>query len=170
MACVGYFYGVNTLYVIRHAKSSWNGNEADFDRPLNERGEKDAPSMAARLKEKQVMPDIIISSTAKRAKKTALAFAKVLGYDEKNILWKDEIYESSVQTIFGIVRNIDTSYKHVLLFGHNPTFTYFVNELAAVRIDNIPTCGIAAIAIEGDWTDVNEDKGKLLWFDYPKNI
>lgn len=160
---------MNTLYVIRHAKSSWSGNEADFDRPLNERGERDAPEMAARIKAKHIVPDLIISSPAKRAKKTASIFADVLGYQKDDILYKEKIYEASIETIYKILREVDPSHRCVLIFGHNPTFTYFVNGLASVRIDNIPTCGMAAISIKGEWKDIEEDAGELLWFDYPKN-
>ena len=158
------------LYVVRHAKSSWAEPwMADFDRPLNDRGEKDAPEMALRIQSKGIKPDLIISSPAKRAKTTALAFASQLGYAEKSILYKDNIYEADVETIFSIIRDIPSSYSHVFLFGHNPTFTYFVNELADVRIDNIPTCGVAAIVITGEWSEAGAESGSLVWFDYPKN-
>jgi phosphohistidine phosphatase len=159
------------LYVIRHAKSSWSEpGMRDFDRPLNDRGLRDAPAMAARLKEKGVRPDLIVSSPAKRAMTTAKIFAAALGYDENAIVYKDMIYEASTPTLLGIVKGIDSDANNVLIFGHNPTFTYFVNDLAAVRIDDIPTCGVAAIAIEGEWKEINDGAGNLVWFDYPKNV
>jgi len=159
------------LYVIRHAKSSWNEPGArDFDRELNERGRKDAPEMADRLKRKGVMPSLIVSSTALRAKRTALAFAQILGYDADGILWKDELYEADVHTIYDVVRKIGEPYETVLMFGHNPTWTYFVNGLAEVRIDNIPTCGVAGISLNGAWENVKEGSGELVLFDFPKNL
>jgi phosphohistidine phosphatase len=159
------------LYVIRHAKSSWNELGArDFDRKLNERGRKDAPEMAERLKRKGVIPNLIISSTAERAKSTALIFAQVLGYDTDTILWKDTLYEADIDTIYDVVRKIGEPYDTVLMFGHNPTWTYFVNGLADVRIDNIPTCGIAEISVSGAWKDVKEGAAALVSFDFPKNL
>ncbi|MDQ1339890.1 MAG: phosphohistidine phosphatase, partial [Campylobacterota bacterium] len=84
------------LYIIRHAKSSWGDAELnDFERPLNKRGKSNAPMMGERLKKKGVMPDIIISSLAKRAKSTAEMIAKEVGY-EKKVLFDENIYESSV--------------------------------------------------------------------------
>jgi len=148
------------LYVIRHAKSSWSEFGArDFDRELNERGRKDAPEMADRLKQKSVVPDLIISSSAVRAKLTALAFAKVVGFNADAILWKDELYEADIDTIYGVVGKIGEQYSTVLMFGHNPTWTYFVNGLAEVRIDNIPTCGVAGISLNGAWKDVKMGSG-----------
>ena len=159
------------LYVIRHAKSSWSELGArDFDRKLNERGQKDAPEMAERLKQQSMMPDLIVSSTAVRAKRTALIFAQVLGYHANSILWKDTLYEADIDTVYDVVRKIGESYNTVLMFGHNPTWTYFVNGLAEVRIDNIPTCGAAGISINGAWKDVKEGSGELVSFDFPKNL
>lgn len=158
------------LYVIRHAKSSWSEPGLDdFDRPLNDRGRADAPEMARRMKEKGIHPDLIISSTALRARKTAHMFAETLGYPAEKIVLKPDLYETDIDTVFDVVRQIDPDASQVLLFGHNPTFTYFVNDLASARIDNIPTCGIAAIAVNGSWKEVKEQSGSLVWFDYPKN-
>ena len=165
-----YLYAMKMLYVIRHAKSSWaEPGLDDFERPLNDRGRSDAPEMARRMKAKGIKPDLIISSTAERAQTTARIFADELGYPSESILLKPDLYETDIDTVFDVVQQIDTHASHVLIFGHNPTFTYFVNDLASARIDNIPTCGIAAIALNGAWQDAGEDSGNLVWFDYPKN-
>ena len=159
------------LYVIRHAKSSWSDpGTDDFDRPLNERGKADAPEMAKRMKSKGIKPDLIISSTAKRALKTAHIFAEVLGYPTDAIQLRRNLYEADVDTVFDVVREIAPETGRVLIFGHNPTFTGFVNELAGVRIDNIPTCGIAAVTLAKPWNETGEHTGRLDWFDYPKNV
>lgn len=165
-----YLYAMKMLYVIRHAKSSWaEPGLDDFDRPLNDRGLSDAPEMAGRMKAKGIQPDLIISSTAERAQTTARIFANVLDYPAESILLKPDLYETDIDTVFDVVQQIDCDASHVLIFGHNPTFTYFVNDLASARIDNIPTCGIAAVALKGTWQEAEEDCGSLVWFDYPKN-
>lgn len=165
-----YLYAMRMLYVIRHAKSSWNEPGLDdFDRPLNDRGRSDAPEMAERLKAKGIHPDLIITSTAERAQTTARIFADVLGYPAESILLKPDLYETDVDTVFDVVHQIDPQASHVLIFGHNPTFTYFVNHLASARIDNIPTCGIAAIALDKEWREAKRSGGHMVWFDYPKN-
>lgn len=159
------------LFIIRHAKSDWgNLTLSDFERPLNHRGVKDTPTMAKRLLEKRVIPDLIISSTAKRARETATAFAQMLLFPVESILYRDEIYEAHYPTLYDVVKSIPEEAQTVLLFGHNPGLTYFTNDIARVRIDNIPTCGIAAVGIDLAWKDVQENSGHLLWFDYPKNL
>ena len=142
---------MKSLYIIRHAKSSWSDpTESDFDRGLNERGKRDAPRMAKRLKEKEIYPDLMLSSPAKRAFSTAKRLAEVLNYSKNNIKDKHNI---------------------VLLFGHNPGLTDFVNTLAAeeINIDNLPTCGIVAFNLFVEsWKDVSWASAKMLFFDYPK--
>ncbi|MDT8338879.1 MAG: histidine phosphatase family protein [Sulfurimonas sp.] len=155
------------LYIIRHAKSSWsNGTLDDFERPLNKRGKANAPMMGARLKEKGIMPDIIISSPAKRAKSTAEIIANEVGY--KNILFLDDIYEATSETLRKILSKLEDSYRVVFLVGHNPS----LNELAEKLVgfdENIPTCGILEIELRcKKWADMDPKNAKLLSFDYPK--
>ncbi len=156
------------LYIIRHAKSSWSDETLnDFERPLNKRGKSNAPMMGERLKEKGVMPDIIISSPAKRAKSTAEMIAKEIGY-EKKVLFDENIYESSVDELRKIIKEIDNKKGIVFLIGHNPS----LNALAEYYVNfsqNIPTCGIVEIAFECDkWANIEHKNAKLLSFDYPK--
>lgn len=160
---------MNKLVVIRHAKSDWGDpHKSDFERPLNERGKRDAPAMAERLKVKGIYPDLIISSTAKRAQKTARIFAEHLCYDPEKIFLTDELYECSTADVYHVIQSAGGKAETIFIFGHNPTWTYFVNELAGVRIDNIPTCGVAVIEIEKSWSELEAESGRLLDFDYPK--
>jgi len=153
------------LYLLRHAKSSWKDfSIRDFDRPLNKRGKHDAPMMAARMAERGLKPDIILSSPAKRAKITAKYFSKVLKTD---IIYNDAIYESSAGRLKEIVKEAFKKYDSVMLIGHNPSMTVFCNTLSEHFIDNIPTTGIVGFAFEGD--DIDTAKATLLFFDYPKN-
>ncbi|GJM34686.1 MAG: phosphohistidine phosphatase SixA [Saprospiraceae bacterium] len=158
------------LYLVRHAKSSWsNPGLKDIDRPLNSRGERDAPFMGKMLASKGVKPDLIISSPARRAHKTAKFFAKAMGIDKKNIALDERIYDAFPEDIFEIVREINDENQTVLLFGHNPTFTSFVNRFTNKFIDNIPTCGISGIVSKAaTWEDFATTNSELKEFYYPK--
>ncbi len=156
------------LYIIRHAKSSWSDETLeDFERPLSKRGKANAPMMGERLKEKDVMPDIIISSPAKRAKSTAEMIAKEVGY-KKKVLFDENIYEASVDELRKILTALNDKNSTVFLVGHNPS----LNDLAQYYLDfeaNIPTCGVVEIGFKCDrWAEIEPRNAKLLFFDYPK--
>lgn len=163
------------LFIIRHAKSSWDDPELDdFDRPLNKRGQKDAPRMGKRLKEKRITPDIMISSPAERALATCIAIAKVLDFDQPKIKTERKLYHASEDEILNVLRNLKDSPRDseevVLLFGHNPGLTEFANSLLKQTIVNIPTCGIVAAELPVErWQDVTFGCGKFLFFDFPKS-
>lgn len=159
------------LYLLRHAKSSWKDSSLyDFDRPLNKRGKRDAPFMGGVLKDKGVLPDLIISSPAKRAITTARKVAKEIGYPKDHIIGNENIYEASVSDLLDLINALDDSLNSAMLVGHNPTFTALANYLTdTASFDNVPTCGVVAIAFPGnDWKGVDEGTGKLLFFEYPK--
>ena len=155
------------LYLIRHAKSSWKDlTLSDFDRPLNKRGKRNAPFMAKRLKQKNTIPDIIISSPAKRAKKTAQAIAEELNH--QNIIYDKKIYDSHFDTIDSIVKSLDDKLDIVFLVGHNPSLNTFVEDYLDFW-DNIPTCGIIAVEFTtNSWKKIAYDNANLLSFEYPK--
>lgn len=162
---------MKTLIVVRHAKSSWDSDSLqDFDRPLNERGKKDAPDMAERLKEKGLKIDALVSSPAKRAKKTAKLFAEGLKIDKEAIVFVDNLYGADVETLYAAVGNLANKYETVALFAHNPGLTDFVNTLTGVRIDNLPTCGVFAVQADTNtWSSFRLSEKSFLFFDYPKN-
>ena len=164
---------MKTLYIIRHAKSSWDAmNVDDFERPLNERGKRDAPRMAKRLKEKEIHPDLMITSPAKRALSTSKRIAKILGYPKQNISEERQLYHPDEETILPVVQKFNNKFAHIILCSHNPGLTEFVNTLmdGEVDIDNVPTCGIVALRFETEqWSEINWGLGKLLFFDYPKS-
>lgn len=125
--------------------------------------------MAKLLKSFNVKPDLMISSTAKRALTTAKAFAEELGYKKGNIKATDELYHADENGMLGIIKETDDSCKTLLMFGHNPEFTYFANAICDCNIDNLPTCGVLCIDFNTDsWSDVNFGKGKFISFEYPK--
>jgi phosphohistidine phosphatase len=158
------------LYLVRHAKSSWKEPDlTDIERPLNTRGKQDAPCMGKRLKELKVHPDLIVSSPAKRARKTAKVIAKEIGFPKKDIVTNESIYLTGVSTLLIFIRNIKDSYQQVMLFGHNPGFTELAEYLTNQRFDNIPTCGIVCMDFDiTSWKEVAEGKGDVVFFDYPK--
>ena len=162
------------MYLVRHAKSSWaDMGMDDFDRPLNERGEKDAPHMAKLLKHHDIIPDRMISSPAKRALSTCLAFAQVLKFDEASIVTDKKLYHASADTILSVLAKLKDHTGEeedvVLLFGHNPGITEFANALLNVGIDNMPTCAVVGATLDIDsWADISFGCGKLDSFEYPK--
>ncbi len=157
------------LYLVRHAKSSWkDASLDDLERPLNNRGKRDAPFMGELLKEKVVNPDIVFSSPAKRASKTAQIIAEQIGYSKKDIIYDERIYEASSRELVDFIKTIDEKYNSVMIFGHNPEFTMLTNFLSKNYIDNIPTCGIVALELNGSWKDIEKNTAKMLFFDYPK--
>jgi phosphohistidine phosphatase len=163
------------LYLVRHAKSSWGSADIDdFDRPLNDRGEKDAPHMAKMLKHRKIFPDRMISSPAVRALNTCKAFAKVFDFDKHNIITIDKLYHASADTWLSVLSFLKEHPRDkediVLVFGHNPGITEFANALLNAFIDNIPTCGIVSASLNIDqWKDISPGCGKMDSFDYPKN-
>jgi phosphohistidine phosphatase len=159
-----------TILLVRHAKSSWDSdNIADFDRPLNERGKRDAPEMARRLKKKQQI-DLFISSPAKRAKRTAEYFAREFNIDEDKILFRPRLYHAASLDFIDTIRELDDEFTQVAIFSHNPGITDFASSLTATRIDNMPTCAFIAFRIQADrWAEFDKAEKSFLYFDYPKS-
>jgi phosphohistidine phosphatase len=160
---------MKTLILVRHAKSSWDDiTQKDIDRPLNERGKKDAPEMAKRLKERDIKIDMFVTSPAKRAKKTAKLFAEE--YKSEEVDTAEDLYEPSVQDFIKTVALLPDGKNTIALFAHNPGITEFVNTLTNVRIDDMPTCAVFAVASEAEsWSSFLDSEKKFLFFDYPKN-
>lgn len=161
---------MKTLYLVRHAKSSWKELDVDdIDRPLNKRGKRDAPFMGQRLKQHGVLPDLMLSSPAKRALRTARTIAKELDYPKGDILIEDGLYLQGISAILQVIRALDDRHDTIMLFGHNPDFTTLAEHLTDYQIDNIPTCGIFCIDFNvGSWKEVAEANGNFVFFDYPK--
>lgn len=171
---------MRTLYICRHAKSSWaDPGQDDHERPLNARGETDAPFMARLFRERGVPADLILSSTAVRAESTARRYATQLGaapverFDpfmpRPQFVLDPRLYHSSVPVISEIVNALPVSAPHVLLFGHNPGFTEVVEWFTGEDIGNMPTSGIACISFGvNDWRLAGRGTGHLEWLDHPK--
>ena len=162
---------MKTLILVRHAKSSWNDpGTDDFDRPLNDRGKKDAPEMAKRLKERGVDVDLIVSSPAKRAYKTAKIFAETLDLKKGDIETKEKLYLGGVNAFEKTVTSLPHKAKVVAIFSHNPGITIFANTLTHVHVDDMPTCAIYAVqAPVKSWNEFLGAEKQFLFFDFPNN-
>lgn len=158
------------LILIRHAKSSWSDpRAADFDRKLNKRGKRDAPFMAEKLAQRGVAADLIISSPAKRARKTAKHIASAIGYDPGNIMFKEDAYSFSATDVLPILQGVEDKYEVVFFVGHNYGLTDLAEQLTDVELLNIPTSGMVAMTCNiKRWTELRPACAQMEFFDYPK--
>lgn len=163
---------MKSLLIVRHAKSSWDSViQKDFDRTLNERGHRDAPAMAERLKNKKVSIDAFVSSPATRALTTATYFAKAYGVNAESIIQIPELYHAPVKVFNEVIQQLDDRFDAIALFSHNPGITEFVNRLTDIKIDNMPTCAVFAVKADvNSWSDFNGAVKTFWFFDYPKNV
>nr|HPZ89583.1 histidine phosphatase family protein [Flavihumibacter sp.] len=136
---------MKTIFLVRHAKSSWGDlTVSDFDRPLSDRGQRNAPEMAQRLTLRGAKIDQFISSTAKRAVQTALHFMKAFERNPEEIVLRNDMYHAMPEVYYEVMAGLDDQLNAVALFGHNPGISLLVNELTDVRLDDMPTCGVFA--------------------------
>ena len=161
-----------TLFLVRHAKSSWDdAGLDDNDRPLNGRGKEEAPKMGKHLAGYSVKPELITSSPAVRALKTAQKIARELGFKKSDVLVNEGLYTFEGGSLTDVIKGFDDKYRSVMLIGHNPAVTALVNELSTTGIDNVPTCGVVLLEFKDTkWKDIGKGSGKLLEFDYPKKL
>lgn len=159
------------LLLIRHAKSSWsNPSLSDYDRPLNKRGKKDASFMGKQLLQRNLVPDLFLSSSAKRAKKTAKRIAKELKFSTEAIRYGSNIYTADETGLLEMVRTVDEKVGTLFLVGHNFTITGLARELVGEEIVHVPTTGIVGIGFTGKWQSLGSGDEKLLFFDFPKKF
>ncbi len=154
---------MKSILILRHAKSSWKDADVnDHDRPLNKRGKRDAPHMGELLQDKHLVPDFIISSTAKRAHSTAKAVAKAARY-KGDITLNQSLYAAPPTAYIDVLHDLSNKYSRVLMVGHNPGLEQLVSMLSGEE-HIMPTCSLAHIQLRiNSWTEVDyETKGKLL--------
>ncbi len=160
---------MKSLLLIRHAKSSWDFDVEDFDRPLNDRGKRDAPEMAKRLIKKDIKIDAFVSSPANRAVATATYFVEEYGKKQKNIIKVPSLYQASNGTFYSVIEELDNDFKTVAIFSHNPGISDFANDLSHTFRDDMHTCAIFAVKADiKKWSDFREAKKEVWFFDYPK--
>ena len=161
---------MKTLYLVRHAKSSWKYPSLDdFERPLNKRGRKNAPFMGKILNKLKVTPDLVISSPANRAAMTARTIAAAINYPLEEIVYSEAIYEFSENALIRVINNIDDGVDSAMVVGHNPATNGLANYIGDRPISNIPTCGVCCIDLDiSSWAKIGKNCGKIRFFEYPK--
>jgi phosphohistidine phosphatase len=128
--------------------------------------------MGKRLKEKEIQPDLMLSSPAVRALSTCQAIAHILGYKQGSVQTDRRLYHATEDEILTVILKLNDKHDAVMIFSHNPGLTDFVNSFRNTPevIDNIPTCGVVAFKLPIDsWKDVHWKTGDMEFFDYPKN-
>ena len=161
---------MKTLTIVRHAKSSWkDATLPDRKRPLNRRGERDAPEMGRRIKEHGIRPSLIISSPATRAWTTARVIADAIGYPREFLHKEDGLYLASVDEILDVIVAQDAGFNNLMLVGHNPGLTDLVNFFVPGLTGNLPTAGVVSLEIDSaGWSLYEQPDAKLLVHDWPK--
>jgi phosphohistidine phosphatase len=157
------------IVLLRHAKSSWDDfSIRDHDRPLAPRGWRDMPIMANRLKAKQIIPDLILSSSALRAIQTAEIIIQKLGLRKSTLVLEEKLYHASASEILNQLRSRSNKVKTLFLIGHNPGFNGLIALLGG-DIDNLPTSGQFGFTAHIDsWEQLNSTNAKTWYIDYPK--
>jgi phosphohistidine phosphatase len=159
------------LFLVRHAKSSWDDPTiSDHDRPLNERGYRNAPEMGRRLSDRGVSPDVLISSTALRACTTAEIMAGSINFPKDQIVFDRTLYHASATELQEYIGVLDDAHFSVMLFGHNPGMTSLVSHLFGLALDNLPTCGVVHLNFSVEsWAEVSRLMPSEATIDFPKN-
>lgn len=161
---------MKTIYLIRHAKSSWKKvTLSDFDRPLNNRGKNDITTIAKELIKLNFNPELILCSPSKRTRETLKKLNHYLKLNDEKIKFIDSIYESSTPNLISILNNIVPTVNSIALIGHNPSITQLSNYLTDYYTDNIPTCSVVKIELEiNNWNEIIKGIGLQKFFIYPK--
>lgn len=158
------------VVIVRHGKAVPYGYEDDFNRDLRDRGKSDAALVSQELKSRNVVPDLIISSPAKRAIKTARIFANNLGYPQSSILQEQDIYDGLTTNEFiEIIRDLSEEIETVFFFGHNPGFYYYVANLLKEFRSDMPTTSTVGIDFDvQNWTEVEARSGDMAFHLMPR--
>ena len=163
---------MKTLTIVRHAKSSWkHAALSDRERPLNKRGERDAPEMGRRIKAHGIRPSLVISSPATRAWTTARVVADVIGYPREFLHREDGLYLASLDGLLDVIVAQDVRFNNLMLFGHNPGLTDLVNYFVPGLTSNLPTAGVVSVEVDSDdWSLYDRPDARLLVHDWPKKL
>jgi len=163
---------VKRLILLRHAKSSWSeGGLPDFERPLSGRGERDAPRMGARLREHGIRPDLVLSSPALRAHRTAKLVSGALDYADEEIRLDTRLYLATPSEILAVVVEQTDAVDALLVVGHNPGLTELTNLLAPeLDLANLPTAGAVVVDCATErWSEIHTAQRRLVCYEYPKS-
>lgn len=165
------------LFILRHAKSNWKAKVSiDFDRPLAERGLKDAPRMGTWLYREGMLPGLIMSSPAVRARETALKVCKALDLKKKSIHWERRLYEADLTTLLRLLAETGPDLNSLLLIGHNPGLEELLRYLVGNDLDEpedgklLPTAALARLEMPADWSVLERGCANLIALVRPKQL
>jgi phosphohistidine phosphatase len=163
---------MKNLTLVRHAKSDWQDTSlSDRQRPLNARGERDAPEMGRRILDHGIRPSLIIASPATRAWTTAKIIAREITYPVEFLQREDNLYLASLQDLLDVVVAQDDGFNSLMIVCHNPGLTDFANYLVPGLTNNLPTAGVVSVQFDReDWKLHERPKAELLAYDYPKLV
>jgi phosphohistidine phosphatase len=163
---------MKTLYIVRHAKSSWDHpGLSDDERPLINKGVKRTHKIASFLQKKNIKSDILISSYAKRAFETARIIAAAIEYPEDKIKISRELYHGNTDSLYDELFALSDNIESAMIFGHNPTFTSFANHFLSEKTDWLPTTGVVAISFKTDkWTEIPVANHKTEFVIFPRDL
>ena len=161
---------MKTLTIVRHAKSSWKDPTLrDRERPLNKRGERDAPVMGQRIATAGIRPSLILSSPAVRAWTTAKVIAAQISYPKEFLQKEPQLYMASVNDMLDVIVAQDEGFNSLMLVAHNPGLTDFANYLVPGLTHNLPTAGVVSVNIDQDhWNLYEQPATELIFHDWPK--
>ena len=165
---------MKTLYIVRHAKSSWAYQGIkDIDRPLKKRGINDSYLMSKELANKIDRPAVMISSSANRALHTAMIFCESFKFPLANLQIKKSLYSFSDGYLIKTIKALDDGFDSAMIFSHDHGINDFVNNFGNEEIIHVPTCGVIGIKFNTKhWKNIKPIKsnGKTFLFDYPKKF
>ncbi len=160
---------MKTLILVRHAKSSWEHDITDVNRPLSTRGFSDANLLSKELLKYKITPDGIFSSPANRALTTCNIFMDNCNFIPSLLKIENELYDFGGRKVVDFIRGLKDEHQFVIIFGHNHAFTAIANNFGDKPIDNVPTCGLVMLQFETD-TWKNLDKGRTKMTLFPKEL
>ena len=157
------------LVLIRHAKSSWEHDVIDHERPLNKRGTKDASIIAEALKAMQLDVNCVVISDATRTKLTAQIILKTLKTPQNKVSFNHKLYDFSGGSVLEVIKNCNNTIETLMIFGHNHALTAIANTYGDTYIDNIPTCGVVIIKFNiSNWSQLAP--GKIVKTIFPRDF
>lgn len=161
---------MKTLLLVRHAKSSWeHPGTSDHDRPLNDRGLRDAPEMGRRLAARGVRPDVILSSTAVRARTTAELIAEALGFGVGRVITDERLYAASADEVLRVIGELDDEVSCAIVVGHNPETASLAHRLSD-EIHEMPTAAVAEFTFDVDaWYELGDVEPSTVRVDTPRS-
>jgi phosphohistidine phosphatase len=162
---------MKTLYLLRHAKSSWGEpNLRDFDRPLNARGREAASRVGSFVGQQKIRPDLLLVSPAERARQTAVLVVASAGLPSGLLLYDERIYEADASRLLAVISSVRGAARAVMLVGHNPGLEQLLLLLGG-EARHMPTAALACVTLDvGEWDEVRAGVGRLGWFVRPKEL